>query len=263
MGPLAFARCAQDDMLAAPPPDAGTARGRAPGEGWPGAATRATDGPSLKLCLRRQSAGQTVHPATASWPFRLFFVVGGTVWRARCRRRHSLGQGLSPQAQFGSHAVVRCTVRPAGAGRIDRRRQRETRLYRRRQLGPDFAPFVSPARQSGRWAVAGTSVWQVGCRQRHSLARAVSPDAQSDVPLVIPRHSGQSATSGWARDSRGQPAPFGARGIPRLRSRSLAPLGMTWGRSRSFAPLGMTWGRLPSARSARDDTLPHAHARSA
>jgi hypothetical protein len=45
-----------------------------PGKGWPGTATQATDSPSFILCLRRQSAHQTVRLATASGPFRLFFV---------------------------------------------------------------------------------------------------------------------------------------------------------------------------------------------
>ena len=86
---------------------------------------------------------------------------------------------LSPRRQSGPRAVARASVWLAGTGSLDRRRQLARRLYRRRQLadrldgrrqlGADLACLLSPGRQFGLQAVAGASVWLVGCRRGVSL----------------------------------------------------------------------------------------------
>ena len=50
----------------------------------------------IKLCIRRQSQCQTVHPATRRRPKRCLVDVGCTVWPACCRQRHSLARTPHP-----------------------------------------------------------------------------------------------------------------------------------------------------------------------
>ena len=74
---------------------------------------------------------------------------------------------LSPARQSAPRAVAGASVCGTRAARLDGRRQQGAILDSRRQLengidrrrhgDPDFAPFLSPARQSAPWAVAGAS----------------------------------------------------------------------------------------------------------
>ena len=77
--------------------------------------------------------------------------------------------------QWGSNRAVSVPPRCGGHRGFDSRRQLADRLDSRRQLGGENGSFVSPGRQSGLGAVAGTSVWPARRTrfdsQRHLAAR--------------------------------------------------------------------------------------------
>ena len=119
------------------------------------------------------TAGDTRGPKTTPGDSKKPGSTPGDTWgpsRApSCRRNVSLARALSPARQSGPHPVADrrvCSARPPildrwrhGEAKIYSRRQRETRLDRRRYVGPVLASFLSPRRQSGPCVVAGASVW--------------------------------------------------------------------------------------------------------
>ena len=63
-----------------------------------------------RLDGRRQPTDQTVHPATARGPNCAYGDSPRPETAHGCRRMHSLSRGVSPDAQFGTPVVARCTV---------------------------------------------------------------------------------------------------------------------------------------------------------
>ena len=142
-------------------------------------------------------------PATASGPFRLFFVAGGTVWRARCRRRHSLAPTLSPDAQSGWRGRTESTGGDSGKPDSTPGDSWDPILPPSCRRGVSLSGWLSPGRQSGARVVAGGTVWSAGTggidRRRQLEAgfdrrRQLGPDF---APFVSPgRQSDRLAVSG-------------------------------------------------------------------
>lgn len=94
-------------------------------------------------------------PATTTGHFGRFFVAGSTVWAAGCRRRHSLGRGLSPAAQ-SDHAGSRVGTAFLLLG---------WRTSRRAHASSATAPRRSTAVASGRCKRPRNRCWE-----RHASA---------------------------------------------------------------------------------------------
>ena len=112
-----------------------------------------------------------MHPATASWPFRLFFVAGGTVWHEGCRQMHSLAPTLSADAQSGRRGRAESTGGDSWKPDSTPGDSWSPIWPPSCRRGVSLAGGLSPGRQSGRWAVASTSFCRAHCRWRYGHGR--------------------------------------------------------------------------------------------
>ena len=203
------------------------------------------DNERSRLCIRRQPASHTVHPATAIPPNCVSDDNERTETGSGCRRMHSLSRDVSPDAQFIDLRVARCTVWAAGRACSAWLSRDPSHGAWREVASSPRVPFRPPRaiRRAGDPSTPRSSSAPLGmtlCRRLLPQPRATIHRARDpSTPL---------AALGMTLCRRLLPHPYAA--IRRARDTStplaaLAQLRMTWSR------VPLSWSRGGVGRSGR------------
>ena len=140
------------------------------------------DSPAIKLCLRRQLGAKNGRSLSPDAQFGLRGVARCTVWLERCRQMHSLVIKLYFRQQHGDQTVPPATTLRSNCAADD---STVTKLCLRRQAGAQTVPLTTAMGEKRALIVARCTVWPAGCRQRHSLMRVLSSDAQFGAGAAV------------------------------------------------------------------------------